>query len=381
MRPASTARPGNTKPLVESNSSAITRTDRRTPTLQDARLFELDTLRGLACLAVMLCHYTATHKAAYIPVGPWTHFFSKGHYGVLLFFMISGFVIFMSLERSPNTKSFLLSRFARLFPGYWVCVTLTTLVLLFSGIPDQHVTLLEYAVNLTMLQRFVYVAPVDGVYWTLAVELVFYGIILAIVRCGGTRRMVVVGSVWLCLQWLCVLSEVLGLKIPSMLKLLLLLQFAHCFVAGTMFFELYRNNRNRSCKDWSRHLVIAACVATQYLLTSLEAAVIMAAFCLIFYAIVYGCFPKWLCNRTLIWMGCISYPVYLLHQEIGGVLMWMLHPWGLPPVALFLIPICLVLPLAHLITFALERPIQRKLREWGKRREQSSVRPTAPDFA
>jgi len=63
------------------------------------RLVELDALRGIAATLVMLFHYTSQyerlygHEAAPAFTVPW------GHYGVNLFFMISGYVIFMTLHR------------------------------------------------------------------------------------------------------------------------------------------------------------------------------------------------------------------------------------------------------------------------------------------
>src|SRR3954471_184909 len=90
------------------------------PTPPAARIAELDALRGLAALGVALFHFSLLDPAA----GPG---FAIGASGVDLFFIISGFVILMTLERTRDWKDFLVGRFSRLYPAYWACVTLAAL--------------------------------------------------------------------------------------------------------------------------------------------------------------------------------------------------------------------------------------------------------------
>ena len=83
----------------------------------EGRLQELDALRGLAALVVVLFHYTSRydvvfgHNSAPLVSAPW------GHFGVNLFFGISGFVIFMTLGRTQTPADFIVSRFSRLYPA------------------------------------------------------------------------------------------------------------------------------------------------------------------------------------------------------------------------------------------------------------------------
>ena len=89
---------------------------------QHQRYRELDALRGLAAMLVVLFHYSWGR--------PENRFeFSVGNTGVDLFFIISGFVIFMSLEKAENLRQFVGNRFARLYPAYWVCVILTYILM------------------------------------------------------------------------------------------------------------------------------------------------------------------------------------------------------------------------------------------------------------
>ena len=97
-------------------------------TPSSVRLVELDALRGIAAMAVVAYHYT-THYANQIGhMTPLRFGFPAGNYGVHLFFLISGFVIFMTLERTRNAMDFVVSRFSRLYPAYWAAMLVTGVV-------------------------------------------------------------------------------------------------------------------------------------------------------------------------------------------------------------------------------------------------------------
>ena len=76
------------------------------------RLDEIDVLRGLAALAVVVFHYSG-HSQRYFADFPFH--LEYGKYGVQLFFVISGFFIFQTIEKCRNVQEFLLLRFSRLY--------------------------------------------------------------------------------------------------------------------------------------------------------------------------------------------------------------------------------------------------------------------------
>jgi peptidoglycan/LPS O-acetylase OafA/YrhL len=97
-----------------------------------------------------------------------------GHYGVNLFFIVSGYVIFMTLHRTREPMDFVVSRFSRLYPAYWVAVGLTFAVTALLGLPGKEVSFGQALGNLLMFHGLLGVPDVDNVYWTLQVELLFY---------------------------------------------------------------------------------------------------------------------------------------------------------------------------------------------------------------
>ena len=87
--------------------------------VKNLRIKHIDGLRGIAILVVVFFHAYSrwtnlieSQKESFLE-----SFFQYGFYGVHLFFIISGFVIIMSLERSEKFFNFLYKRWLRIFPA------------------------------------------------------------------------------------------------------------------------------------------------------------------------------------------------------------------------------------------------------------------------
>ncbi len=135
------------------------------------RLAFLDAARGVAALLVLVEHGLEYVQPGY---GQWalTHVF-LGKVGVLLFLVVSGFIIPVSLEQGGSNARFWLRRFFRLFPAYWLSI-LVAFACGCLGRPVTKATFGEWLLNLTMLQGFFNQCNVWGVFWTLQLELVIY---------------------------------------------------------------------------------------------------------------------------------------------------------------------------------------------------------------
>lgn len=148
------------------------------------RLAYIDAQRGIAALLVIWLHASEVFmQLPKAPAGGWLFELAwavdTGHIGVVLFFAISGFVIPSSLraQSGKTTRSelkvFFIRRFFRLYPAYWVSVVASGLLGLYMLSPFSAQTLL---LNLTMIQGLLGVPDVMGLYWTLRIELLFYGV-------------------------------------------------------------------------------------------------------------------------------------------------------------------------------------------------------------
>ncbi|WIM93794.1 acyltransferase [Actinoplanes oblitus] len=154
------------------------------------RLAWLDALRGFAALVVVLFHLSP------IAIGAENHavmgrYFDMGKYGVLLFFLVSGYVIPMSLERHGSPRKFWIGRLFRIYPAYLISVALFV-ALIAAGVftfprslaRESTAGLLGHA---TMLQEFVGARSLVRPFWTLSFEMTFYLIVAGLFVWGLHR--------------------------------------------------------------------------------------------------------------------------------------------------------------------------------------------------
>jgi peptidoglycan/LPS O-acetylase OafA/YrhL len=333
---------------------------KRCPAVGNSRFEELDVLRGLAAFAVLLFHYLTRYDQKYTLRGDVPFGFWDGLYGVHLFFVVSGFVIFMTLNSCKTTSDFLVSRFSRLYPVYWVAVLLTYAVGLLWPLPGQHYTVLQALINMTMLQGFGQTQPIDGVYWTLNVELCFYAVMLALFGAGLLRNTVRLSLIWLAAAAGSHLLSSIGIDVPPRLQQVFVLAYAELFVAGINFYEIYAKG-----PSFIRGVLLVACLSVHLLDHGVGSAerilVIFAAVA----AAVSG-HARFLCVRPLIWLGTISYSLYLTHQMIGFAVIRSLHEHEVSSVIAIPITIVITLTLASTMTYCIERPARRAIRSRHK---------------
>ena len=148
-----------------------------------SRLGFLDGVRGIAALAVAVGHASEIFWPGFFR---WSaDWFSPGRAGVCAFFLASGFVIPISLERAApgaprrvGLRDFAISRVCRLYPMYWASLAGVLLIAAmgFDSMPADFEAELPGSalVNVTMAQELVGVPHALGLYYTLTIELVWY---------------------------------------------------------------------------------------------------------------------------------------------------------------------------------------------------------------
>lgn len=308
---------------------------------------------------VLLFHFT--HQAPRVLAGvvtvPWHA--EWGSYGVELFFAISGFVIFMTLERTQSPADFVISRFARLFPAYWTAIALTSAGVMLLGAPSLAQPGGIIALNLTMTQAFFYLPSVDGVYWSLAVELCFYACMLALWQFKLLGRIEQVLVPWLLLAalWWAVPS------LPSRVGLLLVVEYIPFFAVGMAAYRVYSGQRR-----WVQQAPLLALALSVLLLSSTTGGIITFALSLAAFMLMITGRLSFIDRAPLVWLGTISYSVYLIHQNLGYALIARLEALGLAPESATMLTIAAVLAAAHTIQRAIEAPCLALIRQWWKQR-------------
>ena len=316
---------------------------------------------------VLLYHYTTRFAELFPHAGPLPFNFAAGEFGVELFFVISGFVITMTLERSKSASDFLVARFSRLYPAYWTGVLLTSVVLAIAAGPFHAPSANQLGFNLTMAQEFFHVPSIDGVYWTLEVELLFYALALAVFTTGSMRRLEKPLLVWLLVAALFASplwgSYVDGKPFAGALARLLILPYAPFFAMGVAFHRIYRNEGSRAW-NWG---LIAFALAIVLLSAPFAMALVTLVACLAFSLLLRG-HLGFLRLRPLVFLGTISYSLYLVHQKIGHTVMAKMVEDGTTPAAAMVAATLLSLGLATALTFLVERPALDAIRDWYKKK-------------
>lgn len=331
------------------------------------RLVEVDALRGLAALAVVLFHHTTRFGELFQPVSLTSISFPDGHHGVNLFFIISGFVIFMTLEKTSRPMDFVVSRFSRLFPAYWAAIILTFFITHLLGLPGKLVDAAAAIGNLVMIHGLFGIPHVDGVYWTLEVELLFYCGMFLLYRLRRLHLIhyILLGLLALRLAYY-LLERAFGIELSWTISRLLILKYIPWFALGiSIYLAISRHDVNA----WRQPAITAACaVLTLLIVDTLSLAVLAVA---LGYAVFLAANNRARVLRygILVWLGSISYPLYLLHENIGWSLQLRFAAWGIPADARALAAVAASLAIAAMLTRWIEQPAMRWIRSTYRKRQ------------
>lgn len=320
-------------------------------------------------MAILLFHYAylagflmGIPGARFTEVYPVTQHMNRG---VQFFFMISGYVISMSME-NRTAMQFLASRIVRLYPAYWFCVLATygSAVLLDGWHPSTY----NLLINLTMLQSFFGVPDLDGVYWTLGIELRCYGLVFLLMLMNGTRHYRLFLMLWLVL---CLYAS--KLCSDEFYQKGLMFEWSLYFVAGACFYLIHKKQGRNA---WVEYLMLAATLTHILTLVPKEVAHFNNAFGMtvqasdaayvtlflfaIFFLLVHGGL-NWLNHRGFLYLGALTYPLYLLHQNIGYSLMRRLFPQEPSYINLALFILAWLIA-AWGVHRCIEEPVQRRLK-------------------
>ncbi|MGI5196096.1 acyltransferase family protein [Streptomyces sp. CA-288835] len=151
-------------------------------TTRPSRLSWLDALRGIAALVVVFDHSSYTFMADFrqelMP------HFNTSRYGIMVFFLVSGYIIPASLERRGCVRTFWIGRIFRVYP-LWAAVVAVLLTVNLLGIAEirdfgeQSAAAVAVA-HATMLQELLGTPNLLLILWTLSYEMAFYLLVVAL---------------------------------------------------------------------------------------------------------------------------------------------------------------------------------------------------------
>jgi peptidoglycan/LPS O-acetylase OafA/YrhL len=306
------------------------------------RLPELDGLRGIAIAMVLLLHYVSLQIPDGSPLNWLKVATSRMHYGVDLFFVLSGFLIASILlenrEAPHYFRAFYARRFCRILPLYLVVVVAYHLALGTAWAQQPHYgwlmapklpgwTYATFTQNFWMAAHHLKGAEWLSVTWSLAVEEQFYLTLPLLVRflparfVGGGAALTIVG--------------LLGYRIVTKHSPQSYLPFfnADCMAMGVLLAVLFRHGNFVGALQ-RRHVPLALAAGLLTLafaavtwrpdgLGGFEKTLLVAWFGLLLALPIASPACVWaavLRQRWLVWLGQRSYGVYLIHQILSSIL-------------------------------------------------------------
>jgi len=332
-----------------------------------ARVEALDLLRLVAALAVVLFHYGFHSPSPHGPldsalpeIGPFSKY---GFLGVPPFFVISGFVIAYSAD-GRSASAFAIARVTRIYPAFFFCMTVTFPAVLAFGAPHLHADVGQWAANVLIAAPALHESYIDSVYWTIVSELTFYGWVWLLIAAGLFRRRVdFVVLIWLAIS---LLNEMV-LDSFAIRKVLLTNQSGY-FSAGLLLYEMYLGRRSAAVQ-WLFALA-AACAVSQAIVNAKElqdrfgvtfdgwtvTTICLAAILVVMFGIRIRRVP--LPASVVLAVGGLTYPLYLLHQNIGYLAFKHLEHLARP--GILVVSIIVTMIVASWATWRyIEQPAQR----------------------
>lgn len=320
--------------------------------------------RGGAALAVVLSHSFLVAAPDYM-----SFMFLWGRWGVAFFFVLSGFIIYHvhrdDLGRIDKAKTFAWRRFIRIFPTYWLVLFIALFVRQNLGNPEYRLD-----IDSLFIIKQIFMIPQDlfvPVAWTLRHELLFYAVFL--VAIFDLRVGTALFVVWLAaIIYQCINETPCGLitigdarcSIETKPRGIVTHYLNLYFFCGMAIAAILERQRIWAATFASTFLalVLYASDVTLNSVLFLAAAQLVACCCLVCWAAALS--QSFRAPAFAIWLGTISYPVYLFHLTAYQMAHGILKRTGtfqLEWLTATILALVLSLAIAHVIAVLFEKPL------------------------
>lgn len=316
----------------------------------------LDVARLLAAFAVLFYHYSIYMDSSN-PLFPILDF---GYLGVNFFFILSGFVI-MASAQNRSAIEFVKARALRLYPAFIICLLITVMAnYILKGVSYPIHQILT---NATILNDYLKIENIDGVYWTLQAELKFYGCIFVLLLTGAFKYW----RYWLS-TWLLLAITHHFIKQPFFMGWFISPNYSFYFIGGVSAYLIYLFPKDKLVLG-----IFLASLVFSYINTlnqasefmhnldkskEIGAGIIVSLFFTFFFLIAKGYFN--IARKPyLALLGALSYPLYLMHNQAGKSTIQFLQNYTDTALAIAF-TILLIITLSYLVVI-FERGTNKKL--------------------
>lgn len=291
------------------------------------RFKHIDALRGIAALMVTFFHITCGTDFTKTTAS----YGHLGYLGVEIFFVITGFVLPYSMYRSnfelKNFGVFMLKRIIRIYPAYILAVGLSVALALVTH--RYHISHKALAAHLFLLNDILHLTFISPVFWTLSIEFQFY-LLVGLIYPALTNNKTSIATI-------AVLSLIsYFIKSPAYI-----FHWFPYFGMGILIFNKQITKLNRST-----FYIITITIISFTVFKDDHYKAIAAAFAILFIDLV-KMERKHYFNKIMIWLGTISYSLYLTHSDFGRTAIAVFrHKIAHQPPELFLVFIGMIVSIA-----------------------------------
>jgi peptidoglycan/LPS O-acetylase OafA/YrhL len=278
-------------------------------------LFSIQILRALAAWAVVGHHVVHIYPGMRTMNDVATAFTIYGAFGVDLFFVISGFVIYTStVDKDIKPSRFLIARLARVVPAYWLFTLLTAAVLLINDSFVKYTVLDARLFVKSMLfipaeNRSGYgILPVLTLGWTLNIEMAFYAIFAIALGFPRAVRLTIVAAG----------VAILNAYVPKLGGSTKLYSdpIVFEFLFGIAIGIIYRRGWLSNIRPWLSCALAASCVAFIVAYAERHGLMAVGAPCALIVLAAVALEPLLARFQRLAALGDWSYATYLSHVLI-----------------------------------------------------------------
>lgn len=283
---------------------------------------QIDGVRGITAIIILVfhlfCRYLQIYENANINwMAQW------GTFGVTVFILISGYFLGIENTKDESSKTkfnlikYLKKKILRLWSCYIIAITITMIIIKIIGLPGRECSWFDYILNVFFINGFIGMPYVDGAHWYLTT------LISIIVVIGIIRKIQLNNNIFVYCIWLIGICTLIKLGYGS---ITVFCGGAYLGIALTGFAlaKFAYGSQKKFDRKWILLFILS--ILFCFIIQGINGMVILFLGLLV----VVPCLLQKLKifeNPIFLFLGKISYPLYLIHQNLGFMIIQILSKW------------------------------------------------------